>query len=457
MDIPADIFNKFVKPDEGLKQLIVLLKEQVPEGCFQLVLDHGTDDYIGEDLDLPREIRDEIVDNANKRKDTFYFELRDGRLVYAMSAKEINAVLIFTISNHTPDLTLRNSNSALIQAYIDLFLSQKDFQNEQKFRDVQKKQLDRKLQVLEDMYQEILIDNHRQHQIIQSQQENYSLNLQSDIDKQTAELRKVNTHLRENTENLKRSQTQLVQSEKMASLGKLVAGVAHEINTPVGIGVTVSSHLAKNTKKIISSFENNKMTKAGLTKYLSGTLESSELLLQHLLQTADLIKSFKMVAADQTAHERRKFNVKSYLEDIILSLRPKLKNKPHQITIDCDDDIEIDSYPGALAQIITNMIINSLIHAYSEGEKGTIAIEILKNANQITLKYSDDGKGVTEENIKHIFEPFFTTKRAGGGTGLGMQVVYNTVTHIMKGSISCESTQGQGISFFINLPTKLEN
>ena len=457
MDIPAGIFSKFVKQDEGLKQLIVLLKEQVPEGSFQLVLDHGTDDYLGEDLDLPREIRDEIVDNANKRKDTFYFELQDGRLVYAMSAKEINAVLIFTISNHTPDLTIRNSNTALIQSYIDLFLSQKDFQNEQKLRNVQKKQLDRKLQVLEDMYQEILEDNHRQYQIIQSQQENYSLNLKSDIDKQTAELRKVNTHLRENTENLKRSQTQLIQSEKMASLGKLVAGVAHEINTPIGIGVTVSSHLAKTTKKIILSFENNKMTKADLTKYLSGTLESSELLLQHLLQTANLIKSFKMVSADQTAHERRKFNVKSYLEDIILSLRPKLKNKPHQITIDCDDDIEIDSYPGALAQIVTNMVINSLLHAYSEGEKGTIAIEILKNANQIILKYSDDGKGVTEENIKHIFEPFFTTKRGEGGTGLGMPIVYNTVTHILKGSISCESIQGKGISFIINMPAKLEN
>jgi len=457
MDIPADIFSKFVKQDEGLKQLIVLLKEQVPEGCFQLVLDHGTDDYLGEDLDLPREIRDEIVDNANKRKDTFYFELQDGRLVYAMPAKEINAVLIFTISNHTPDLTLRNSNTALIQSYIDLFLSQKDFQNEQNLRNIQKKQLDRKLQVLEDMYQEILEDNHRQYQTIQSQQENYSLNLKSDIDKQTAELRKVNTHFRENTENLKRSQTQLIQSEKMASLGQLVAGIAHEINTPVGIGVTVSSHLTKITKKIMSSLENNKMTKADLTKYFSSTLESSELILQHLLQTADLIKSFKMVSADQTAHEKRNFNVKSYLGDIILSLRPKLKNKPHQIKIDCDDDIEIDSYPGALAQIATNMVLNSLTHAFNEGDNGTIAIEVLKNANQIILKYSDDGKGVTEENIEKIFEPFFTTKRGEGGTGLGMHIVYNTVTQILKGSISCESIQGQGISFFINLPAKLEN
>jgi len=237
----------------------------------------------------------------------------------------------------------------------------------------------------------------------------------------------------------------------------LVAGVAHEINTPVGIGVTVSSHLTQSTKKIISSFENNKMSKSDLTKYFSSTLKTSELILQHLLQTADLIQSFKMVSADQTSHERRIFNVKSYLEDIILSLKPKLKNKPHQITIACDDDIEIDSYPGALAQIITNMVLNSLIHAFNEGDNGTIAIEVLKNANGIILKYRDDGKGIPEENIKNIFEPFFTTKRGEGGTGLGMHIVYNTVTQILKGSISCESIQGKGISFFINLPAKLEN
>ena len=281
--------------------------------------------------------------------------------------------------------------------------------------------------------------------------------MQEDLHNKNLILKKQVIEIQEKTENLKRSQKRLIQSEKMASLGQLVAGVAHEINTPVGIGVTVSSHLAKSTQKIISSFENNKMTKGDLTKYFSSTLETSELMLQHLLQTADLIKSFKMVSADQTAHERRKFNVKSYLEDIILSLRPKLKNKPHQITIDCDDDIEIDGYPGALAQIITNMVLNSLIHAFNEGDNGTIAIEVLKNASGIILKYRDDGKGIPEENIENIFEPFFTTKRGEGGTGLGMHIVYNTVTQILKGSISCESIQGKGISFFINLPAKLEN
>jgi len=262
--------------------------------------------------------------------------------------------------------------------------------------------------------------------------------------------------IQEKTENLEKSQKQLIQSEKMASLGQLVTGVAHEINTPVGIGVTVSSSLSKSTKKILSSFENKTMSKTDLTKYFSSTIESSELILQHLLQTADLIKSFKMVSADQTAHEKRKFNVKSYLENIILSLRPELKNKPHRIKINCDDDIQIDSYPGAMAQVVTNMVFNSLIHAFDDGDTGTIEIEVTQNASQIILKYSDNGKGVSKKDIKKIFDPFFTTKRGTGGTGLGMHIVYNTVTEILKGSISCESIQGQGINFIVTLPEKLE-
>ena len=257
--------------------------------------------------------------------------------------------------------------------------------------------------------------------------------------------------IQEKTENLEKSQKQLIQSEKMASLGQLVTGVAHEINTPVGIGVTVSSSLSKSTKKILSSFENKTMSKTDLTKYFSSTIESSELILQHLLQTADLIKSFKMVSADQTANEKRKFNVKSYLENIILSLRPELKNKPHRIKINCDDDIQIDSYPGAMAQVVTNMVFNSLIHAFDDGDTGTIEIEVTQNASQIILKYSDNGKGVSKEDIKKIFDPFFTTKRGTGGTGLGMHIVYNTVTEILKGSISCESIQGQGINFIVTL------
>jgi len=261
--------------------------------------------------------------------------------------------------------------------------------------------------------------------------------------------------IKEKTERLDQSRKQLVQSEKMASLGQLVAGVAHEINTPVGIGITVSSHLVDQTREIISAFDKNKMTKSALTQYFGKTLETSELIFTHLVQAGDLVRSFKMISADQTVHERRSFMLKTYLDDIIVSLRPKLKKELHQVTVNCREDIEINSYPGALAQIITNLIINSLLHAYEEGEEGNIRIDVSTEESEVILEYSDDGKGIPPENIEKVFDPFFTTKRGEGGTGLGLHIIYNTVTEILKGSISCESTLGQGTRFSIKLPISI--
>ena len=261
--------------------------------------------------------------------------------------------------------------------------------------------------------------------------------------------------IKEKTERLDQSRKQLIQSEKMASLGQLVAGVAHEINTPVGIGITVSSHLVKQTQEIISAFDNNKMTKSALSQFFRKTLETSELILTHLVQTGDLVRSFKMISADQTVHEKRSFMLKAYLDDIIISLKPKLKKELHRVTVACGEDVEIDSYPGALAQIITNMIINSLLHAYSEGEEGNIRIDVSTEETDVLLVYSDDGKGISPENIEKIFDPFFTTRRGEGGTGLGLHIIYNTVTQVLKGSVSCESTLGQGARFSIRLPISI--
>ena len=268
-------------------------------------------------------------------------------------------------------------------------------------------------------------------------------------------LKKQVDEIKEKTERLDQSRKRLVQSEKMASLGQLVAGVAHEINTPVGIGITVSSHLVDQTREIISAFDKNKMTKSALTQYFGKTLETSELIFTHLVQAGDLVRSFKMISADQTVHERRSFMLKTYLDDIIVSLRPKLKKELHQVTVNCREDIEINSYPGALAQIITNLIINSLLHAYEEGEEGNIRIDVSTEESEVILEYSDDGKGIPPENIEKVFDPFFTTKRGEGGTGLGLHIIYNTVTEILKGSISCESTLGQGTRFSIKLPISI--
>ncbi|MBF0457744.1 MAG: GAF domain-containing sensor histidine kinase [Nitrospirae bacterium] len=250
---------------------------------------------------------------------------------------------------------------------------------------------------------------------------------------------------------LKQSQEMLIHSEKMASLGQLVAGVAHEINTPIGIAVTSASHLELATKKIAAMFYDKQITRTDLEKYIFVAAEDSDLIVKNLFRAGDLIRSFKMVSADQTSWEKRKFNLKSYLNDIVMSLRPQLRRTPHVITINCDDALELNSYPGAFAQIITNLLMNSMLHAYDEGSAGQILIEAVPQDDEIVLRYRDDGKGIHEANIKKIFDPFFTTKRGQGGSGLGLYITFNIVTQTLKGTIICESEAGM-TTFTVTLP-----
>lgn len=273
--------------------------------------------------------------------------------------------------------------------------------------------------------------------------------LEVKVEERTKELKKA-------YDNLKLSQEQLVESEKMASLGQLVAGIAHEVNTPIGIGVTTSTNFIDITKNIVSSYKNDEMTKDDLERFFETSSKSCELIYRNLLRTAELIKSFKMISADQVSHEKRKFNMASYLSDIISSLRPKLKKAEPEVSITCPANIVLNSYPGAIAQIITNFIINSLTHAFGDIKKYKIDIEVsTTNDELIILKYSDNGKGISEKNIKKIFDPFFSTMRGKGGTGLGLNIVYNIVTQTLKGGIKCNSTPGKGVTFIIEMPCEI--
>ncbi|MBF0542310.1 MAG: PAS domain S-box protein [Nitrospirae bacterium] len=262
--------------------------------------------------------------------------------------------------------------------------------------------------------------------------------------------------LREANDELQKSQEQLVQSEKMASLGQLVAGVAHEINTPIGVALTSASRMVTITQNIKAAIVNKTMKKSEFEKYLADTEIGNDLIIRNLKRTADLIKSFKMVSADQTSQEIRKFNIKAYLADIVMSLKPKLKQTTHEIEIECPETLELDSNPGAIAQIITNLIMNSLLHAFNEGVRGKINLSCKKRGDYIILQYSDNGNGIPEEHLKKIFDPFFTTKRGTGGTGLGLNIVYNIVTQTLKGSVKCESKIGHGTTFIFELPIKSE-
>ncbi|MBF0402449.1 ATP-binding protein [Candidatus Magnetominusculus xianensis] len=262
--------------------------------------------------------------------------------------------------------------------------------------------------------------------------------------------------LKEINEYLKQSQAQLVQAEKMASLGQLVAGVAHEINTPVGIAYTLSSSIVKSTEAISSAFNDKSLNRSQLGKYITEVEQGNQLIFNNLHRTADLIKSFKMVSADQLTQDRRRFNLEDYIGEILFTLQPKTKKYQHNIEVSCSKDLTLDSYPGAFAQIITNLLMNSLIHAYDPGEKGTITISAIPKGDEIIVEYKDDGKGIPEEDLKHIFDPFFTTRRGAGGMGLGLHIVFNTVTQTLGGRMECKSTLGKGTAFIINVPVRTE-
>lgn len=258
--------------------------------------------------------------------------------------------------------------------------------------------------------------------------------------------------LEETLNQLQSMQSQLVQSEKMASLGGLVAGVAHEINTPIGVSVTAASHLEEETRRLKSAIADGQMTRSALDGYLETADESSNLILRNLKRAAGLIRSFKQVAVDQSSEARRVFNLREYLEEILTSLNPELKRTKHQVVLDVPPDIELKSYPGALTQVIVNLTMNSLIHGFEGIEAGLITIRARANAQTVALTFTDNGIGLEPVVRARIFDPFFTTKRGQGGSGLGMHIVYNLVTGVLGGSIQAGGIEGHGIEVLMSLP-----
>ncbi len=250
----------------------------------------------------------------------------------------------------------------------------------------------------------------------QIQQQNDELAIQSQ------QIQIKNTELQENLETLRRTQTQLAQAEKMASLGTLVAGVAHELNTPIGVAVTAASTLQSRTNAFVQRFTEGGLKKSELEAFVETAQIGADLTLRNLERAANLIQSFKQVAVDQTSDTKRRFKLRHYLEGVITSLEPKWKTTRHRVEIACDETLEMETYPGAIAQIITNLIDNSLLHGFQGfTEEGIMRIVVEHQAptNQVTITYSDNGQGIPTEVLPRIFDPFFTTKQAQGGTGLG--------------------------------------
>lgn len=289
-----------------------------------------------------------------------------------------------------------------------------------------------------------------------SEAENFRVEKEMEIISLNAELEdKVyerTKELKTSIDDLKRTQEQLVEQEKMASLGGLVAGVAHEINTPIGVGITAVSHLRDNIKSINDSFNSGTLTKGDFATMMGAIVECTDIVDGNLRRAADLVKAFKSVAVDQSSAEARLFSLYDYIQDILLSLRPKLKRTPHNIELDVNPVIELYCDPGIFSQIVTNLIMNSLNHAFLPDQVGNIQISAQVKDDELSMLYTDDGQGIEQSIIDHIFDPFVTTKRGQGGSGLGTHIIYNLVTQALGGQIHCFSELGKGVRFEISVP-----
>ena len=265
------------------------------------------------------------------------------------------------------------------------------------------------------------------------------------------EVQAVNEALTASNQKLISMQKFLVESEKMAALGKLVAGVAHEANTPIGVGLTASSHLADITQELLSIRKDRPLQDADIAAFLEDLDKASKIIFKNLNRAANLIQSFKKLSVDQSTEPKRTFELGAYIDEILLSLSPSLKKTQIMITTSCPEKVMMNAYPGSIAQIITNMVMNSLKHAYGPGDVGHIRIETTKTDSMVRIIFSDDGRGMDESTRNMIFEPFFTTDRINGGTGLGLSIVYSIVTQQYMGSIECASAPGKGTVFTIQM------
>lgn len=267
-----------------------------------------------------------------------------------------------------------------------------------------------------------------------------------------AELRKRNAELASSMKDLELAKDQLIDSERTASLGGLVAGITHDVNTPLGVSVTAASFLQERLDNLKRNFEDKKLTTKTMSTFIGEAEQTAQLLLNNLDRASELIASFKQVAVDQTSNAVREFNLNDYLTEIIQSLKPSFKRTNHTIKVDCPEDLVIRCAPGAISQIVTNMVINSLVHGFENKNDGVISIAASSDGNNVIFTYKDNGKGLSPDHLAQLFDAFFTTKRSEGGSGLGTHIIYNLVTQSLSGHIEAQSELGKGLTYIIHFP-----
>ncbi|MBI2753188.1 MAG: PAS domain S-box protein [Betaproteobacteria bacterium] len=287
-----------------------------------------------------------------------------------------------------------------------------------------------------------------------AQEEVQTLNteLEDRVAQRTADLERANLELSLTLANLKTAKDQLVQSEKLAALGALVAGVAHELNTPIGNGLTVASSLQFRVEQLASLMETG-MKRSDLQGFLDDTRMATDILTRNLSRAGTLVSSFKQVAVDQTSSQRRPFALSVLVSEILLTLNPAIRTAGCAVTVHVDETLQMDSYPGPLGQVLTNLINNAIVHGFPQHPEGTITITArAQPEEQLTLQVQDDGCGIQKADLVHVFEPFFTTRMGQGGSGLGLHIVHNLVTGVLGGYIEAQSIPGQGATFTVTLP-----
>jgi PAS domain S-box-containing protein len=290
-------------------------------------------------------------------------------------------------------------------------------------------------------------------QQIERELRDLNVNLEYRVQTRTAELESANAELQSTLHTLQLAQNELVRAERLASLGSLVAGVAHELNTPIGNSVTVASTLQEKTRDFKRDMESGTLKKSGLLGYIDTASTASDLLMRNLQQARELIASFKQVAVDQTSEKRRRFDLKEVIEEVVSTLHPMLKKSPHQIHLQLEGGIQLDSFPGPLGQVVTNLVNNAVIHAFDTRAQGDITIEAYAAGDDIVeIQIQDNGSGIPQHHLPRIFDPFFTTRLGKGGSGLGLHIVYSIVTRVLGGRIHVKSRPSAGTLFTIQIP-----
>jgi len=267
------------------------------------------------------------------------------------------------------------------------------------------------------------------------------------------EMRKAKDAAEAALRNLRETQNSLIEAEKLAALGRLVAGVAHEVNNPVGISLTVASSLERKTALFTAEVARGNLRRSSLNDFLETSRDAASQLVANLNRAAELITSFKQVAADRNYSDQRTFDLGDLTEQVVMSLRPGLRKHHLTLSVDCQPNLTMNSYPGPYGQVLTNLFLNAVAHAFPDGKPGSVDIKVRESGkDNVEIIFSDDGCGMSLDVRRRAFDPFFTTRRDQGGTGLGLHIVYSIVTNRLGGRLDLDSQPGNGTRIQIILP-----